>query len=100
MQWGNKDKPTFMRQHIWEQIKWRIEVMDRECYNDGACKICGCSTTALQMCDKACDKPCYPSMMDEYRWKKFNKEGHSIMSEGYWWSIHNSGKLMKGNVTI
>lgn len=51
--------------YIWEQIEIRINSMDKECYNNGACKICGCSTTALQFANKSCDKPCYPNMMSK-----------------------------------
>lgn len=58
-----------IRKHIQEQIDFRIQVMDRECYNNGSCKICGCETTALQMANKACDKPCYPRMYSKKVWK-------------------------------
>lgn len=56
--------------HIREQINYRISVMDRECYNNGQCKMCGCKTTALQMANKACDKPCYSKMLNKKEWKK------------------------------
>ena len=62
-----------MRKHIYEQIELRIKWMDQECYHAGSCKICGCETTALQMCSRACDKPCYPPMMDKYQWELFKK---------------------------
>jgi hypothetical protein len=45
--------------------------MDKECYENGSCKMCGCNTTALQMADKACPKPCYPKMMGKKEWEKF-----------------------------
>jgi hypothetical protein len=54
-----------------EQIELRIESMDRQCYNEGSCKICGCKTTALQFADKSCDKPCYPSMLSRKQWEIF-----------------------------
>lgn len=54
-----------------EQIELRIESMDRECYESGSCKICGCKTTALQFANKACDKPCYPSMLSRKQWYIF-----------------------------
>lgn len=57
--------------HIREQIYYRIMVMDEDCYSQGQCKLCGCSTTALQMANKACDKPCYPKMMNKKNWKKY-----------------------------
>lgn len=59
--------------YIYEQIKWRISVMDKDCYVKGSCKICGCDTTALQMADRQCGKPCYPKMMNKKVWKVFKK---------------------------
>lgn len=56
--------------HIREQIDYRIKMMDKECYNNGACKICGCETTALQMANKACPKPCYPKMVNKRKWNR------------------------------
>jgi len=60
-----------MRPFIQEQITWRITVMDKQCYNEGSCKMCGCATTALQMANKACDKPCYPTMLNYKEWSTF-----------------------------
>jgi len=60
-----------IRVHIREQISYRITWMDSECYSNGSCKICGCETTALQMCNKQCDKPCYPPMMDKDQWHRY-----------------------------
>jgi len=62
-----------IRQHIFEQIQYRISKMDIKCFEDGSCKMCGCDTTALQMADKACDKPCYPKMMNRRNWNGFKK---------------------------
>lgn len=79
-----------MRSHIREQIKFRIEQMDKECYNNGECKLCGCQTTALQMCNKPCDKPCYPSLMTKPVWKIF-KDCKLIIDEktGIWQFCNN-----------
>lgn len=60
-----------MRSHIYHQIIMRLEWMDKECYDQGACKICGCQTTQLQMANKACDKPCYPAMMSRKEWEHY-----------------------------
>lgn len=68
-------RKRMIRKHIKEQIAWRITVMDIDCYSNGSCKICGCDTPALQMANKACDKPCYPKMMNKEQWKKHNKDG-------------------------
>lgn len=63
-----------IRLHIFEQITYRISIMDLECYEQGFCKMCGCNTTALQMADKQCNKPCYPKMMNKKDWENFKKE--------------------------
>jgi len=60
--------------HIREQIEYRIKVMDKGCYGKGQCKMCGCTTTHLQMCNKPCPKPCYPAIMSKEPWKKFKDE--------------------------
>jgi hypothetical protein len=60
--------------------------MDQECFFAGQCKMCGCQTTALQMASKACDKPCYPTMMDKKEWHRFITIRTGI-SDGYWWKV-------------
>lgn len=64
-----------IRTHIREQIDFRIKVMDKECLNQGSCKLCGCMVTGLQMANKMCDKPCYPVMLSKKEWKKFKYTG-------------------------
>lgn len=61
--------PFLIRRHIREQIDYRISVMDEECFNNGECKLCGCMTTALQMANKPCNKPCYPKMKSYLQWE-------------------------------
>lgn len=73
-----------MRQHIWEQIKYRIEVMDKECYNNGQCKICECETTQLQMANKRCDGICYPTMMNKENWERYKAGGTFTDIGGVW----------------
>lgn len=46
--------------------------MDKDCLKNGSCKLCGCKTTALQMANKPCNKPCYPPMLNCSQWKDFN----------------------------
>ena len=74
--------------HIREQIDARINSMDGQCYSEGQCKMCGCSTTALQMCDKACDKPCYPPMLNKAAWEKFKSFKYFPYGD-IWWKIEN-----------
>lgn len=75
--------------HIREQIDVRINSMDPVCYEQGQCKLCGCQTTALQMANKACDKPCYPRMIGKNTWNtiKMYKE---IYDNEYYWLYKNN----------
>lgn len=85
-----------IRKHIFEQIEWRIYVMDDDCYMQGSCKKCGCDTTALQMANKACEKPCYPKMMSKKEWKKFKekpKAGINLSEKVKWELLQKSGKV-------
>lgn len=84
-------RPTLIRKHIWDQILWRIKIMDQECYNNGACKICGCDTPALQMATKSCEGNYYPPMLSKRKWYSFflKKKPVSIDCKGHEvWSIN------------
>lgn len=83
-----------IRPHIREQIEARITSMDKQCFEEGQCKMCGCQTTALQMANKACDKPCYPSMLDKRDWRDM-EDDFAIFDEATqeWWSLEN-GKFV------
>lgn len=78
-----------IRKHIREQIEYRFKWMDQECFWAGSCKICGCTTTQLQMANKSCDKPCYPPMMSKAEWSMYN-QGLTIplmkIRSSYWQS--------------
>ncbi len=95
------EKPPLMRLHIWEQINYRIKVMNPECYKRGECIKCGCATTALQMANKSCDKPCYPEMMNRSDWKHFERRGTRVDKHGVWiWiDIEDKHKLYKETPT-
>lgn len=73
-----------IRTHIKEQIDVRINSMDRQCYNEGQCRLCGCTTTALQMANKACDKPCYPRMLTKSKWWLLKKTKALIVDKVLW----------------
>jgi hypothetical protein len=83
-----------MRTHIHEQIHYRIKFMEQECFDNGSCKICGCETTALQMANKACDKPCYPPMMGERKWIKF-AAGQEVKVKGDIWKVKTTTTTFK-----
>lgn len=50
-------------------------MMDHECYNQGSCKVCGCTTTNLQMTNHSCGGVCYPQIVDAAKWKEFKNHG-------------------------
>lgn len=63
-----------MRNHIKEQFELRLKLMDKKCFLDGQCKICGCDIPALTLSDKACEGKCYPPMMSKKQWIQFNNK--------------------------
>jgi hypothetical protein len=79
----------FIRKHILEQIDQRLSWMSAACYNNGSCEMCGCETPALQMANKACDKPCYPTMMSRRDWKMFRRGGmyYDRALDGFWLQV-------------
>jgi hypothetical protein len=70
--------------HIFEQINYRLFVMNKECYSNGECVHCGCTTPALQMANKTCGGNCYPVMLSETDWHIYKRE-NSIEFK-YWGS--------------
>ena len=83
--WYSRFKGLLLRSHIIEEIDTRIASMDPDCYSAGECKMCGCTTTALQMANKACDKPCYPEMVNKKTWEML-KAGCTVdISGGDWY---------------
>lgn len=89
----------FIPLHIREQINFRIEVMDKDCFENGTCKLCGCMTTALQMANKACEKPCYPHMLNKKDWKSFksNLAVYDIHTK-LLWQLTRKGMLIKKEI--
>jgi hypothetical protein len=60
--------------HIFEQINYRLFVMNKECYYNGECIECGCATPALQMANKTCGGKCYPIMVNATDWHIYKRE--------------------------
>lgn len=89
----------FIRSYIREQIETRVNSMDKQCYNEGQCKICQCQTTQLQFADKACDKPCYPYMLTKLQWELL-KQGRKVWDKHthkYWILKQDKFKIYKGD---
>ena len=80
--------------YIMDQIVHRIMSMKIECYNNGSCTECGCRTTQLQMCNKACEGKCYPKMLSRKRWK-FMLKGSPISIDNTLWILeHGKFKII------
>lgn len=93
----NKYFKWMIRKHIREQYALRILSIDEQCYNNGECKECGCMTTELQFCNKACEGNCYPEMMNKYAWEMF-KEYNVYSDRLYIWEVENGKfKIKKKN---
>jgi|SRR6218665_202643 len=60
-----------IRSHIRDQIQHRLFTMDRQCREQGYCKLCGCDVPAMQFSSKSCDKPCYPPLMGKKKWRDY-----------------------------
>lgn len=67
----------------------RIDFMLPACYSTGSCVLCGCTTTALQMATKSCDKPCYPRLMNKQQWEDF-KQGMFILDDKGRWVLRSN----------
>lgn len=87
----HKNFTFLLRPYIREQIDFRIDVMmDKDCYNLGYCKVCGCETPALQMADKPCEGNCYPKIVNRQDWEFF-KWGGCIFDEHFIWKNKRLG---------
>ena len=95
----NSSFRKLIRKHVLEQIELRISNMNRECYNNGECVMCGCATTALQMCNKSCKGLCYPRMMSRKEWLAF-KDGDILKDGDYYWVLNNFVFVKGKDVTI
>jgi hypothetical protein len=90
---------NLIRKYIREQIETRINSMDKQCYNEGQCRICKCQTTQLQFANKACDKPCYPYILTKLQWNIL-KQGRKIWDKytnKYWVLKQDKFKIYKGD---
>ena len=69
----SKNFKWVLPKHVFEQIAYRIMVMNPTCYYSGACIKCGCATPALQMMNGVCDGDCYPQMMGKKEWNAYKE---------------------------
>ena len=82
-----------LQNHIIEQYEMDIAYMNKECYNNGNCIKCGCMTTALQFCNKACKGSCYTPKVNKRLWEDFKKMKKGIFDKKnniYWALTYSS----------
>ncbi len=79
--WSRKlleEFPGFVPDYIYEQIHFRLGIMDEQCIINKECP-CECSVPAKQYEDRPCENNCYPPMMKENEWEEFKlKAGITI----------------------
>lgn len=90
----SKNFKFLIRSHIFEQIEHRLNWMDIDCYVAGECKICGCATPQLQMSNKSCEKPCYPTMMTRTKWHEFMFMGWVVKDEHGVWGLEDKKPII------
>jgi hypothetical protein len=81
-----KLRNRIIRKHILEQVEYRVNSMNRDCYNNGFCK-CGCKTINLQFADKTCTDICYPAMVSERMWDYLKKSQKDLRLNGFLWKL-------------
>jgi hypothetical protein len=74
---GGFDLPEY----LYQQIFWRrhmVILKSPECWETGACKVCGCEIIGKTMEDRACenDPACYPAMMKKEEWEQYKKDNN------------------------
>lgn len=65
-----EDFPGIVEDHIYEQVQYRLGIMDENCIKNKMCP-CECAVPNKQYEDRSCENHCYPPMMDKENWEKF-----------------------------
>jgi hypothetical protein len=62
--------PGVIDDYIYEQIQWRLGIMDINCLQNKQCP-CNCEVPAKQYENRPCENNCYPPMMNKEEWEQF-----------------------------
>lgn len=82
----SKYKNQLLRKHIIQQYEWRRDIAALDCYYNGSCECCGCTTPDVFFADKPCSigkkgyefcssiksEKCYDEMLSKKDWIKIN----------------------------
>ena len=82
--------PKLLREHVREQIDYRLASMNQKCYVQGACIKCGCITPDMQFANKACPGNCYPKMMNKKNWNKLVNVKSKLKKNRLWKGISSN----------
>jgi hypothetical protein len=74
-----EDYPGVIGDHVYEQVQWRLGIMNEECLIKKECP-CECTCPQKQYEDRACEKNCYPDMMEEEDWELFKEKNEITKS--------------------
>jgi hypothetical protein len=85
-------RTKLIRGHILEQVEYRLNSMNKDCYNKGFCK-CGCKTINLQFADKTCVDICYPYLVSKMMWEFLKRTKKPVQLNGVYWLLDIKRKL-------
>lgn len=70
-----EDYPGIIDDFVYEQVQYRLGIMNEECLKNKSCIHCGCSCPDLQYSSKQCEGGEYPLMFKtEEEWEKYKEE--------------------------
>ncbi len=75
---NSKNWKWLIPKYIQEQYEYRVNTMNKQCYDQGSCIACGCETTQLQAAYRACENDCYPYMLTYKEWKQLKQKRHIL----------------------
>lgn len=69
-----EDYPGVVDDFIYEQVQWRLGIMDENCLKNKQCP-CTCDVPHKQYEDRSCEKGCYPPMFKtKEEWEQFKQD--------------------------
>lgn len=70
-----EDYPGFIDDYIYEQIQYRLGIMNEICLINKMCP-CECSVPQKQYEDRSCENKCYPEIKNKEEWENFKTENN------------------------
>lgn len=70
-----EDYPGIVGDHIYEQVQYRLGIMDENCLKNKQCP-CTCSVPEKQYENRQCENSCYGDMLNKQEWEDFKKKNN------------------------